>query len=69
MSYIFSAIRPTITNEECKSLHEAFNRCAPIKEEKKIQKPHWKVLKEMTKEQRKQFQQSNSAIKYVYFFR
>lgn len=44
-------------------LDEALQESIPVKEEKEIITPHWRVLKEMTKEQRKQFKQSNSALK------
>lgn len=56
--------RPLISIEDCKTLQEVFDECLPVKEQNKIEKPHWKILKEMSKEQRKQFQQSNNAVKY-----
>lgn len=55
--------RPLITNEECKTIEAAFNKCLPVREQQTIEKPHWKVLKEMTKEERKKFKQSNTASK------
>lgn len=58
-------IRPLITDEDTKTLKTAFDKCIPVIQQKKVEKPHWRILKTMTKEERKQFQQSNITVKYV----
>lgn len=56
--------RPLVSTDECATVEATLFKCFPEKPNK-IEKPHWNVLKEMTKEQRKQFLHSSSNLKYA----